>query len=365
MRRATVLLTAAVAAVLALPVPATAAPVLPEAPPAGPILTSVSLSAGKVSVKGLDTVPVTVTVTATGYDEGSCPGNVAGGVALFRTSAQTWDRSATGDLAGPMFCVSVNGDERTYRAVIPVPSTADGSWRVTYVVFANYSYTLDPRRFALPDATLAVTGTHRPRLRISVRPQPLKYPARDVTVTVQATYDDDGAPVTTRWIGVTDDGGGIAACGSCPGNTDAHGRLVRRLRLTGPRQVLAYMPLSAPGFYDTQPMYSALWRRIVVQPALTAAPANDRLPHGTNVDVNGRAFDIAVQNWSFKPRIKVGLQRLVGRHWRTVSEGTIRPSGRFTLVATPPKGRNLYRLGLPEQQAFASAHSRTFVIRGT
>ena len=61
----------------------------------------------------------------------------------------------------------------------------------------------------------------------------------------------------------------------------------------------------------------------------------------------------------------MGLQRLVGKHWRTVSEGAIRPNGRFTLVATPPKGRNLYRVGMPTQQTFGSATSRTFVIRGT
>jgi hypothetical protein len=48
-----------------------------------------------------------------------------------------------------------------------------------------------------------------------------------------------------------------------------------------------------------------------------------------------------------------------------VSAGTIRPSGRFTLLATPPKGRNLYRVGLPQQQHFATTHSRTFVIRGS
>ena len=115
---------------------------------------------------------MTVTVTATGYDEGSCPERLIGGVALSRTSSKKWDRSATDGLGGPMFCVSVNGDERTYRAVIPVPSTADGPWRVTWVDFGNYASTFDPRAFGLPDATLAVTGTHRPRLRVSVRPSP-------------------------------------------------------------------------------------------------------------------------------------------------------------------------------------------------
>jgi hypothetical protein len=48
-----------------------------------------------------------------------------------------------------------------------------------------------------------------------------------------------------------------------------------------------------------------------------------------------------------------------------LADGTIRRNGRFTLVATPPKGRNHYRVGFPTQQTFASATSRTFTIRGT
>lgn len=364
MRRTTVLLTAVAAVVLALPVRASAAPSVDKAAPAGPVLTSVTLSTGAVKVNGLDTVPVTVTVTASGdfTGTGMCPGS-AGGVELDRVSGRAWDRSAPAALLGAMSCVSENAGVRTYRAAVPVPSSGDGSWRVRYVEFANY-YFFDPRDFDLPDATVTVSGTHRPRLRVNVRPQPLAYPARDVTVTVRATYDD-GSPLTNRWIGVTDDAGGIGACGSCPGNTDAHGRLVRRLHLTDFRQVVAFMPLSAPGFYDEVPMSSLLWTPIVVQPALSAAPARSSVPHGANVGVAGRVVAVAVQNWPIKPRITVGLQRLVGRHWRTVSESTVRGNGRFTLVATPPKGRNLYRVGFPTQQTFGSATSATFVIRGT
>ena len=72
MRRATVLLGAAVAAVLALPLPASAVPPAREVGNTGPALTSVALSTDKVSVSGLDTVPVSVTVTASGYP-GACP----------------------------------------------------------------------------------------------------------------------------------------------------------------------------------------------------------------------------------------------------------------------------------------------------
>ncbi len=363
MKRATVLITAAAAAVIALPVLASAAPPTPAAA-AGPVLTGVSLSTGAVSVHGLDTVTVTVTVKATG-EGGQCSGyGIVGAVVLQRTSPQKWDRSAPGSLVGPMACVSDSGGERTYRAVVPVPSTAHGPWRVAIVDFAN-SYHLDPRTFGLPDATLTVTGTHRPRLRISVRPQPLPYPERQVRVVVQATYDDTRTPVSTRWIGVTDDFGMVSGCGRCAGNTDTQGRVVRRLTLGDFREVIAFMPLTAPSAYDWQPMYARLSVTVVVQPVLVAAPAKGSVPKGTNVTVNGRADAVAVHRWPSDPRVRVYLQRLVGRHWRTVNEGTIRPNGRFTLVATPPAGRHLYRVTMPPQQDFGSARSGTFTIRGT
>jgi hypothetical protein len=125
------------------------------------------------------------------------------------------------------------------------------------------------------------------------------------------------------------------------------------------------MPLSAPSAYDWQPMYSVLSVTVVVQPVLVAAPAKGSVPSGTNVTVNGRAGAVAVQRWPDSPRVRVYLQRLMGRHWRTVNEGTIRPNGRFALVATPPGGSNLYRVTMPPQQDFGSARSGTFTIRGT
>jgi hypothetical protein len=185
-------------------------------------------------------------------------------------------------------------------------------------------------------------------------------------VVVQATYDDTRTPVTTRWIGVTDDAGLVSGCGRCAGNTDTQGRVVRGLTLGDFRSVTAYMPLSAPSAYDWQPMYAQLSVTVVVQPVLSAGPAKGSVPKGTYVTVDGRAGAVAVQRWPSDPRVRVYLQRLVGRHWRTVGESTIRPNGRFTLVATPPRvGTNVYRVTVPPQQDFGSARSGTFTIRGT
>jgi hypothetical protein len=263
-----------------------------------------------------------------------------------------------------MSCVADSGGVRTYKASVLVPSTASGTWRVDNVVFGNDTY-LDPRTFGLPDAALAVTGTHRPRLRITVAPQPLVYPVRDVTVTVRATFDDTRAPVTTRWISVTDDGGSLGPCGECPGNTDEEGRLVKRVTTAGSRYVIADMPIGAAGFYDAWPSYSSIFADVVLEPKVSAAGAKAAVPHGTNVDVGGRVVASGVQAWYYSPRIEVSLQRLVGRTWRRVGTSTVRPNGRFTLLATPPEGLDYYRVIVPAQQNLTAATSPTFVIRGT
>jgi hypothetical protein len=364
--RRTSLLTATAAAVLALAPPPAAALPAATAAVVMPVLTGVSLSAGAVSVSGLDVVPVTVTVTTTG-DAGPCSGNV-GGVGFYRTST-VWDRSAPFQLGGPLSCVSDSDGVRTYRAVVPVTSTAHGSWRFSYVSLAGAPYDLEPETSGLPAPGLTVTGSHRPLLRFALTPQPLPYPGRAVTLTVRATFDDTGAPVVGQFISVAYDT--TTACSGCSGSTDAGGRLVRKVTVPGHAQLLAHTPVD-PSRPDS-PDYSSISKMMTVQPALVASPARSSTRHGTDVAVNGRAFLVGIQDWAFKPRAQVVLQRLVGRHWRTVDwdNGGVRPTGRFTLVATPPKGRNYYRVSMPAQQNaeplqnYAGATSRIFVIRGT
>ena len=69
--------------------------------------------------------------------------------------------------------------------------------------------------------------------------------------------------------------------------------------------------------------------------------------------------------WEVRPRVRVALQRLVGRHWQTVGAGVVRPSGRFTLLVTPPEGLTTYRVRMPALRDLAAATSRPFVLRGT
>ena len=336
------------AGVLALPGPASAA---------GIEVTSVSVSTPAVSARGLATVPVTVNATAS-YPDGGCS-PTEGAVTLERTD-QPWDRSAPSVLAAPMACVAVTGDVHTLRAVVQVPSSAHGSWRVSCIVFQPTCH--DPRQAGLPDATLAVTGTHRPRLRLTLAPQPLPYPKRTVTARVRASYDDTDAPVVGRRIVVIAINGD---CRGCVGTTDRNGRFVHAVTLADLRHVRASLPLDAPVASEWPPEYSGVSRMVVVGPALFAAPEKGAVRHGTGVAVNGRAMAVGVPSWELRPRVKVYLQRVVGRRWRTVSEVKVRPGGRFTLLATPPKGLNTYRVSMPPQHGLAAATSTRFTIRGT
>ena len=68
-----------------------------------------------------------------------------------------------------------------------------------------------------------------------------------MTVTVQASYEDTRAPVTTRWISITTTAARSARVG-CAGNTDAQRQDRPSADGDRSRSVVADMPISAPGF---------------------------------------------------------------------------------------------------------------------
>jgi hypothetical protein len=91
--------------------------------------------------------------------------------------------------------------------------------------------------------------------------------------------------------------------------------------------------------------------------AISAAPAARSVPARTDVDVTGHLYPPAAQK-------TLHLQRLYGRTWRTVNDGADRSSGRFTLVATPPKGLSYYRVYAPGDAGSVGNTSATFTITG-
>jgi hypothetical protein len=186
-------------------------------------------------------------------------------------------------------------------------------------------------------------------------------------VTARLSFDDTGAPIAGSWVFFGHD----RSCRKPVGpafkvKTGAHGVATWKASVAAAGSPFcAWMPFPARKVSTDQRLSYAFARRVpVLGTVLSATPSRTSVPDGTTTAVNGRALAL-VRSWSFSSRLRVVLQRLVGRHWRSVSEGTVRSNGRFTLYASPPEGRNYYRAALPAQQYLAGSTSKTFVIRGT
>jgi hypothetical protein len=218
------------------------------------------------------------------------------------------------------------------------------------------------RDSGLPEPTLAVTGTHRPRIRISVSPEPLPYPRTRATERVVVTFDDTRAPIPGFAIAF----GTLDSCAGWPPRpaavlrTDRHGVATHPIRVRGVQSACAWAPLPGSGSRESFPGWGTLVRYVALGTVTSASPSRSSARRRTPVPVPGRATALVVPaGWM------VALQRRVGRHWRTVNTGKVRPSGRFTVAASPPLGRNLYRVQFQGSYWFGTSTSRTFTITGT
>jgi hypothetical protein len=329
---------------------------------APPVVAAVSVSPGAVAISGLDTTPVTVSVSLTGNTYGD-PTRVY----LERTTTTSWDGSAPNLLTGALRRTSGTASAGGYQGAVSVPSSAHGVWRVGALEFGLNS-TVDPRDSGLPDATLDVTGTHRPRIRLTISPQPLPYPRHDLTMTARLTYDDTGRPIAGRWVFF----GGDSFCAEdyvpvFKARTNARGVAFWHTTIPGTKLLCAWMPLPVSPAPSHLFAYTLTGRFPVAGTSLNATPSRTVVHRRTKTAVNGKALAIGSPSpVDARTRgVQVVLQRLVGRHWRNVSETKVRSSGRFTLYASPPPGRNYYRAALPEQSGLGASTTKAFVIRGT
>jgi hypothetical protein len=298
-----------------------------------PRVVGVSFSASSVAVRGLAVARVNVDVHLTD-ESGVVPTRANESdypiIHLSRVAGGAW-------LDTPrLSLVSGTATDGVWRAAVNVPSTWNGRWQVTLVAAydaeSNY-LEVDPRTQGIaPDLT--VTGTHRPAMSFGLVPQ-LVVGNGPVTMKGRAYFLDTGAGIANLPLA---SGADNSCAEGVPVNdlrTDARGYYTKTfpsgapilfcVRLLGP---------AAPGHGPTIITYRS--GAVRLQYVITAAPARTPVPVGTNVAVNGQLAPPAGE--------PVGLQRLVGGAWRTVSTAYVRTSGRFTLVATPPtRGNHRYR----------------------
>ncbi len=312
-------------------------------------ISDVTLSKAAVSVSGLATTTIDVTVKA-GYNSDH-PDDVdttlyvylvrTGGTGHLDHVASTELKRAAGTLK--------NG---TWTGPLNIVSTANGTWKVASVGAGPYGMEIgiDPTPFDGP--ALHVTGTHAPRISYTVTPKtvPVGKPySIKWTVSDSTTGKPFGSRITA-WVGVDSpcaEGGGQKI------QTDAAGNYTKSYQASDANWLNCFLMY-------TDPYPSGLGHASVMRLAgVSATPARTTAKVGTNVAVNGSVTGPPA-------RCTINLQRLYGAsQWRTVNSARVRDSGRYTLTATPAyRGKIPYRVLLPACYRFVTASSKPFTITG-
>ncbi|MGW6200194.1 hypothetical protein ACWF0M_28905 [Kribbella sp. NPDC055110] len=334
-------------ALLAAPLVLAVFPVGAQAAPDPDLkIDSITLNKTSVAVSGLNTAPVTVTVTGTYGADAKTPVNVilerTGGSGQERTLFSTnLPRLANGTWSGPL----------------QVPSTANGTFKVTGVLtgpfFPGSGSMTDPTPYAGP--SLAVTGTHQPKITASVSPKVVPF-GSGFSIKWAVTDAQTGKPYGSK-VRVVLGTDNICAEYSGPGYTHltgTNGVVTKAYTANDAEWVNCLLLPGNPASVGGQGL-------VVARPGVvSASPSKTSAPVGTIVPVNGSVMGAP-------SACKVQLQRLYGAsQWRTVGTGAIRSSGRFTLNAQPAyKGLIPYRVYFPKCYNFQAGVSRAFSIRGT
>jgi hypothetical protein len=306
-----------------------------------------------VLVSGLNRVAVGVTVKA-GYNsddpqDDATPFNVflkrTGGVGPVRYMIAGHLKRTAGTLK--------NG---TWTGTVEVPSTANGTFKVTgvlraYVLDGSDGGTVSETPFDGP--SIAVTGVHLPKLAVQVIPRVVPFGS---AYQIKAVIYDSatGKPYGVRLpLQVVYDNLCV--------EYDAGSRLTDTAGV-----LITSMPADAANWLNCVRVRGRFFDTIghfffPLRPGIVAAiPSKTSVPVSTLVPVNGSVAGAPY-------RCPVLLQRLHGRTaWRLANQSTVRQSGRFTVVAQPPNlGNNSYRVYFPTCNRFQAGYSRTFAIQGT
>ncbi|HEY3556378.1 MAG TPA: hypothetical protein VGL05_02885 [Kribbella sp.] len=341
---------AAVLVAVLLAVPLAAAPLAAQAEPDPDLkITSVTLNKTSVAVSGLNTVPVTVTVKGSYSPDPTTQLNVI----LERTSG-------TG-IEHVLFSTNLVRNETagTWSGPLLVPSTANGTFKVTSVMTGPYfpgsGSMTDPTPY--PGQTLTVTGTHQPKITASVNPKRVPY-GKPYSITWAVTDAQTGKPYGSRLrVELAFDNICVEYIG--PGYThltDVNGLVTQSHPAAEAEGVNC---LLLPGNPASNGGLGLSIARPIIKPTVYAVPSKTSAPVGTIVAVNGSVHTVAAG-------CRVYLQRLYGAtQWRSVSIGQVRTSGRYTVYAQPAyRGLIPYRTYVPACGSIA-AFSKTFYVRGT
>ncbi|WP_125802732.1 hypothetical protein [Actinoplanes sp. ATCC 53533] len=354
-------LVAPTAAVLVLSLisaaPAFAAQAADTAPPQ---LHSITFAQSSITVSGLQTRFVGVRVRLT--DE---------------TGVQPREYSPGEELASPLLTVNASpnsnvllrlaeGTEQDgiWTGSIPVTS----AWRGKIEPIQIFAYdqklqalTVDPRT-VVDTPSLRVRSSHRPAIDMTFSPEPA--PAgKPVTQRIRAWDTTTGKPWANLPLRLGIDTDCVESSTGVAARTRADGTYQRTLSAERWQwaQCVWVPGINQPTMPYPPTMIASDSGGVRTQRySVSATPAAKSVPAGTNVNVNGSATPLHKGKF-------MHLQRLYAdKTWRKVSTGTVRASGRFTIVASPPgKATYSYRVYAPGDTYAVGGISKVFTIRGT
>jgi hypothetical protein len=338
--------------------PAFAAPAADTAPPQ---LHSITFAQSSITVAGLQTRLVGVRVRLT--DE---------------TGVEPREYLPSDEAASPY--LTMNASPNSYVLLRLAEGTEqDGIWTGSIPVTSAWSGTIEPVQIFAHDKTLQnpltidprtvvdtpslrVRSSHRPAIDMTFSPEPAPV-GKPVTQRIRAWDTTTGKPWANLPLRLSIDNGCVEPGEVVSVRTRADGTYQRSLSAERRRWLqCAWVPginqptkpypptiIASDGGFVRTKRYS-----------VSATPAAKSAPAGKNVNVNGSATPL------HKGKL-MHLQRLYAdKTWRKVSTGTVRASGRFTIVASPPgKATYSYRVYAPGDTHAVGGLSKVFTIRGT
>lgn len=316
-------------------------PAQPSAAVTGFTVVSVVYSPNPVTVSGLATVPLTVTVRIT--DTPALPTDSGYLSFLLKRTVGTLPNS---QLAGDASLISGDGSDGVWRATIQVPASANGTWTLTNILESGMPGTDHPITGA---GDLVVNGTHRPVVTAGTSPALVSYSTGGYVVKGRLVDSETGAGLA----GVRVNFGLDNQCAEPVGwtattltNVDGYYGFPTQTSIAAKTSLNCVVVQSAGTTVVAKGFFLHLqgW----VSHGAIASP----VPLGANVRIDGS------MSAAYCPIV---LQRLTGSTaWRTNDVRKARGSGRFTVYAHPSAGSNIFRLLQPACYEWAPASTKPF-----
>jgi hypothetical protein len=309
---------------------------------------SLVLDRPSVAVSSLNTVPVTITLKGT-----AGPSEYDSYYVAFERVAGSGPKDDLYSM--PLELIKGTPQDGTWQGVVNVPSTVNGTIKAVRVIAGGFllgcTQCSEDYPVNVNGPSLAVTGTHIPKLTTTFSPAVVPYNS-PFSIKWTLTDSQTGKPYGTKLkVMLREDNGCVEGDFTTTTLTDTAGSITKKY--PAGNYVICFMVPGKPA-----PIFSD--GAIPTRPGIvTATPSKASAPVGTIVPVNGTAQSAY--------NCPVNLQRLYGATaWRTVDTAKVRSSWRFTVNAQPAyKGKIPYRAQLPACNNVLAGVSKTFYITGT